>query len=78
MRDLIPYFQSLYGDPSALFYGEDYMLSSEDGCQQGCSLGSMLYVLANSCIVETVIAEFPISSQRKKSMCLRARKVNWA
>ena len=59
LRDLIPYFQSLYGDPSALFYGEDYVLSSEDGCQQGCSLGSMLYVLANSRIVETVIAEFP-------------------
>jgi hypothetical protein len=59
LRDLIPYFQSLYGDASALFYGEDYMLSSEDGCQQGCSLGSMLYVLANSRIVETVIAEFP-------------------
>ena len=54
LRTLLPYFWSLYSDPSALYYGDDYIFSSREGCQQGCTLGSLLYVLSVSSVINPV------------------------
>jgi hypothetical protein len=40
LRPLLPYFWSLYADPSRLYYGENFSFSSTEGTQQGCSGGT--------------------------------------
>ena len=41
-----------------MYYGDDYIFSSREGCQQGCTLGSLLYVLSVSSVIKTLMAEF--------------------
>ena len=45
LRPLLPYFYALYADEASLFFGDD-VLKSKEGCQQGCSLGTLLYILS--------------------------------
>ena len=59
LRPLLPYFFSLYSSHAKIFYGDHFEFSSEEGCHQGCSLGSLLYVLSIAPVIETLIAEFP-------------------
>ena len=44
-----------------MFFGDD-VLKSKEGCQQGCSLGTLLYILSSLSIIpviETLQGEFP-------------------
>ena len=59
LRDLVPLFLSLYSGSSNLFYAEVAMLLSREGSQQGCPLGTLLFVLSTAAAVEDVIAAFP-------------------
>ena len=58
MRPLLPYFYSLYADEAALYFGDD-VLKSREGCQQGCSLGTLLYVLSILPVILKLMEEFP-------------------
>ena len=37
----------------------DDVLKSKEGCQQGCSLGTLLYILSIIPVIETLQEEFP-------------------
>ena len=56
LRDLVPLFLSLYSGSSNLFYAEVAMLLSREGSQQGCPLGTLLFVLSTAAAVEAEIA----------------------
>ena len=58
LRPLLPYFYSLYADEAALYFGDD-VLKSREGCQQGCSLGTLLYVLSILPVILKLMEEFP-------------------
>ena len=51
LRPLLPYFYALYADEASLFFGDD-VLKSKEGCQQGCSLGTLLYILSIIPVIE--------------------------
>ena len=51
LRPLLPYFYALYADEASLFFGDD-VLKSKEGCQQGCSLGTPLYILSIIPVIE--------------------------
>ena len=59
LRDLIPLFLSLYDGDSHLFFGEFSEMLSQEGSQQGCPLGGLLFVLSIATIVEEISLEFP-------------------
>ena len=59
LRDVIPMFLSMYGGDSLLFFGEFAEMLSEEGSQQGCPLGGLLFVLSIATIVEDIAREFP-------------------
>jgi hypothetical protein len=61
LRHMVPYYLSLYGleGPATLYFGDFYRWLSEEGCQQGCSLGVLLYILAVSPVIEKLMEEFP-------------------
>ena len=59
LQDLIPLFLSLYGGDSVPFFGEVAEMLSEEGSQQGCPLGGLLFVLSIATIVEDIAREFP-------------------
>ena len=58
LRPLLPYFYSLYADEAALYFGDD-VLKSREGCQQGCTLGTLLYVLSILPVILQLMDEFP-------------------
>ena len=45
LRAFIPMFISLYGSSSKLFFEDVCELMSEEGSQQGCPLGGLLFIL---------------------------------
>ena len=59
LRDFIPLFLTLYGEDSKLFFGDFCELWSEEGSQQGCPLGGMLFILSIAEIIVKVKAEYP-------------------
>jgi hypothetical protein len=56
---MVPFYKVYYNDPSNLYYGLEYKLSSSTGAIQGCSLGSFLYCLADLDILEILQADHP-------------------
>ena len=55
---MVPFYKVYYNDPSNLYYGLEYKLSSSTGAIQGCPLGSFLYCLADLDILEQLQADF--------------------
>ena len=70
LRPLLPYFYALYADEASLFFGDD-VLKSKEGCQQGCSLGTLLYILSIIPVIETLRRARPVvkalTGQRQKA-----------
>ena len=44
LKCFLPLFDTLYGSASVLFYEDFSELLSEEGSQQGCPLGGLLFV----------------------------------
>ena len=55
----LPLFNSLYGKASTLFYEDFSEFLSEEGSQQGCPLGGLLFILSVASIAEDVATRFP-------------------
>ena len=51
--------RGLYGDASVLFYEDFSEFMSEEGSQQGCPLGGLLFILSIASIAEDVATRFP-------------------
>lgn len=49
----------LYGESSTLFYDGFCTLLSEEGSQQGCPLGGLLFVMSIASIAEGVAQRYP-------------------
>jgi len=58
LEPFLPLFNSLYGRASSLFYDEFAELLSEEGSQQGCPLGGLLFVLSVAAIAEDVALRY--------------------
>ena len=61
LRPLLPFFDMFYEHEkgTALFFGSIHELTSEEGAQQGCSLGTLLFVLSTCRVIDTVKARYP-------------------
>ena len=59
LNSFLPLFDTLYGDASVLFYEDFSEFISEEGSQQGCPLGGLLFILSIASIAEDVAARFP-------------------
>ena len=59
LEPFLPLFNSLYGSASSLFYDEFAELLSEEGSQQGCPLGGLLFILSVASIAEDVASRYP-------------------
>ena len=59
LRKFLPLFLNLYDCDARLFYEDVAVLRSEEGCQQGCPLGTVLFCLSVAEHIERVAAVFP-------------------
>jgi hypothetical protein len=58
---MAPFYKVYYSDPSNLYYGLEYKLSSSTEAIQDCPLGSFLYYVADLDILVIMQADHPDS-----------------